>query len=349
MVKISPMTIIRFSMGCVMKFCWYILLIASFVCSYNTNINLSTRINRIAIFQGKPLEVRVITKIYFERNHNVAFPQYSKFSSFLLVNQTSRSTRRDSTTNDFVVEPKKYQDNKEDTQMKDHRNQEDSHSFSNERKDQMENVEVDVSKGLQKKERAVDRTKIDILISKTKENDFKRGEIANLSSTRNKRKKYGFWHDISSIEIGVNEFWSHLGVESDVLPNEALLRLFDGHGLRYAIRRHGGRDVLHYMLGIPIMPGSWKEANQFKEIQYLIKHNKLDNLSFKTATWRSNEKQKVALVSGPRGGAKFVTTVKDRSTQINDQNDSVTENEEGKDGLENTMSNIIGGPKKKAL
>merc|ERR1712146_754353 len=105
----------------------------------------------------------------------------------------------------------------------------------------------------------------------------------------------------------------------------------DGHGLRYAIRRHGGRDVLHYMLGMPIMPGSWKEANQFKEIQYLIKQNKLDNLSFKTATWRSSEKQKVALVSGPRGGAKFVTTVKDRSTQSSDQNDSASEKDGGRD------------------
>ena len=95
------------------------------------------------------------------------------------------------------------------------------------------------------------------------------------------------------------------------------------------------------------MPGSWKEANQFKEIQYLIKQNKLDNLSFKTATWRSSEKQKVALVSGPRGGAKFVTTVKDRSTQSSDQNDSASEKDGGRDGLKNTTSNTIGEPRKK--
>lgn len=88
-----------------MKFYWYTFLFASFVFGYNTNINWSNKINRIAIFQGQPLEVRKIAKTYFEINHNVGFPQYSKFSSFLLVSQTSRIPRQDSTTKDVVVEP----------------------------------------------------------------------------------------------------------------------------------------------------------------------------------------------------------------------------------------------------
>jgi hypothetical protein len=61
----------------------------------------------------------------------------------------------------------------------------------------------------------------------------------------------------------VQEFWSALNVSSTTIPNEMLLRLYECHGLRHAIYKHGGRETLAYLLNTSYIPGNFRLAVQY--------------------------------------------------------------------------------------
>ena len=84
------------------------------------------------------------------------------------------------------------------------------------------------------------------------------------------RKPWGYWKDISQIKTSVEEFWEGLNISSSAIPNEMLLRLYDAHGLRHAIYKQGGRETLAYLLGTDYIPGDFRQAMSFPEVQALV-------------------------------------------------------------------------------
>lgn len=128
------------------------------------------------------------------------------------------------------------------------------------------------------------------------------------------RKPWGYWKDISQIKVSVEEFWTRLNVTSSAIPNEMLLRLYDAHGLRHAIYKQGGRETLAYLLETDYIPGDFRVAMKFPEVQALVEagvvvppaspENKvlLDSPSLPPSA-QAHPLQERRLVIGPRGGA----------------------------------------------
>lgn len=120
------------------------------------------------------------------------------------------------------------------------------------------------------------------------------------------RKPWGYWKDRGQILASVQEFWSALNVSSTTIPNEMLLRLYECHGLRHAIYKHGGRETLAYLLNTSYIPGNFRLAVQYPEVQTLlasgiiVQHNETEWNELDPAIQHR-------LVLGPRGGAILVS------------------------------------------
>jgi len=125
------------------------------------------------------------------------------------------------------------------------------------------------------------------------------------------RKPWGYWKDISQIKISVEEFWEGLNVSSSAIPNEMLLRLYDAHGLRHAIYKQGGRETLAYLLGTDYIPGDFRQAMSFPEVQSLVAAGVIvphadpqsQALLSPPPSLPASKKLERRLVIGPRGGA----------------------------------------------
>ncbi len=106
------------------------------------------------------------------------------------------------------------------------------------------------------------------------------------------RKPRYYWLDRMNLRQEFLDFWSNLGVSTNVtsptIPNESLLMYYERHDLRAAIVKNGGRHAVSLLLNhAPIMPGRWKDAiSTCIEVQQLI-HRNDTNLSPDRPPWHT--------------------------------------------------------------